>query len=220
MSNITKGTVSCVQLVGVTGDGIQSKILGVTFPVLPVTNELYLYVFYVIDTRNSKSGSTLLAETTFGKTILSPWRFSLRSTLKLIFRWVEPTTLVLTVFCTHLRVFLFRWVSTIICIFLCGDPLVSWDLTQPCQTSDLRWRFIIITGPCILPSVTSESQRQLPLLFELPGTRVIVVLLNEFVHTHYGSLVKFLQDGTCHDDFVESISETKVLVSLIMSLNW
>ena len=75
MSNIkqgTKETVSCVQLVGVTGDGIQSKILGVTFPVLPVTNDLYLYVFYVIDTRNSKSGSTLLVETTFGKTILSP----------------------------------------------------------------------------------------------------------------------------------------------------
>ena len=55
----TQGTGSRVQLVGVTGDGIQTEITDVTFPVLTVTNELY-----VIDTTNSQSGSTLLVEKT------------------------------------------------------------------------------------------------------------------------------------------------------------
>ena len=51
MTNIiqgTQGTGSRVQLVGVTGDGTQAEIADVTFPVLTVTNELY-----VIDTTNS-----------------------------------------------------------------------------------------------------------------------------------------------------------------------
>jgi hypothetical protein len=38
----TKGTVSRVQLVGVTGDGIQVEITDVTFPVLTTTNELHV----------------------------------------------------------------------------------------------------------------------------------------------------------------------------------
>ncbi len=29
--------------------------------------------------------------------------------------------------------------------------------------------------------------------------------VSEFIHAHYGSLVKFLQDGSCHDDFVVTI---------------
>ncbi len=55
----TQGTGSRVQLVGVTGDDIQVEVAGVTFPVLTVTNELY-----VIDTTNSQPGSTLLVEKT------------------------------------------------------------------------------------------------------------------------------------------------------------
>jgi hypothetical protein len=55
----TQGTGSRVQLIGVTGDGIQAEITDVTFPVLTVTNE-----FYVIDTTNSQPGSTLLVEKT------------------------------------------------------------------------------------------------------------------------------------------------------------
>ena len=55
----TQGTGSRVQLVGVTGDGIQVEITDVTFPVLTATNELY-----VIDTTNSQPGSTLLVEQT------------------------------------------------------------------------------------------------------------------------------------------------------------
>ena len=55
----TQGTGSRVQLVGVTGDGIQAEIADVTFPVLTATNELY-----VIDTTNSQPGSTLLVEKT------------------------------------------------------------------------------------------------------------------------------------------------------------
>ena len=55
----TQGTGSRVQLVGVTGADIQAEIADVTFPVLTVTNELY-----VIDTTNSQSGSTLLVEKT------------------------------------------------------------------------------------------------------------------------------------------------------------
>jgi hypothetical protein len=55
----TQGTGSRVQLVGVTGDDIQTEITTVTFPVLTTTNELY-----VIDTTNSQSGSTLLVENT------------------------------------------------------------------------------------------------------------------------------------------------------------
>jgi hypothetical protein len=50
---------SRVQLVGVTGDGIQAEIADVTFPVLIATNELY-----VIDTTNSQPGSTFLVEKT------------------------------------------------------------------------------------------------------------------------------------------------------------
>ncbi len=53
----TQGTGSGVQLVGVTGDDIQAEIVDVTFPVLTVTNELY-----VIDTTNSQSASTLLVD--------------------------------------------------------------------------------------------------------------------------------------------------------------
>ncbi len=55
----TQGTGSRVQLVGVTGDDIQAEIADVTFPVLTVTNELY-----VIDTTNSQPGSTLLVDKT------------------------------------------------------------------------------------------------------------------------------------------------------------
>ena len=55
----TQGTGSRVQLVGVTGAGIQTEITDVTFPVLTVANE-----FYVIDTTNSHPGSTLLVEKT------------------------------------------------------------------------------------------------------------------------------------------------------------
>ncbi len=44
---------------GVTGDDFQAEITDVTFPVLTVTNEIY-----VIDTTNSQSGSTLLVEKT------------------------------------------------------------------------------------------------------------------------------------------------------------
>jgi hypothetical protein len=61
MANIvqgTPGTGSRVQVVGVTGDGIQAEIVEVTFPVLTATNELY-----VIYTTNSQPGSTLLVET-------------------------------------------------------------------------------------------------------------------------------------------------------------
>ena len=54
-----QGTGSRVQLVGVTGDGIQDEITDVIFPVLTFTNEIY-----VIDTTNSQTGSTLLVETT------------------------------------------------------------------------------------------------------------------------------------------------------------
>ena len=43
-----KGPVLVFNIVGVTGDGIQAEIADVTFPVLTVTNELY-----VIDTTNS-----------------------------------------------------------------------------------------------------------------------------------------------------------------------
>jgi len=59
MGNIIQGTQrtgSRVQLVGVTGDGIQAEIADVTFPVLTATNELY-----AIDTRKSQPGSTLAA---------------------------------------------------------------------------------------------------------------------------------------------------------------
>jgi hypothetical protein len=45
----TQRTGSRVQLVGVTGDVIQVEITDVTFPVLTVTNEIY-----VIDTTNSQ----------------------------------------------------------------------------------------------------------------------------------------------------------------------
>jgi hypothetical protein len=55
----TQGTGSRVQLVGVTGDDIQPEITDVTFPVLTVTNELY-----VIDTTNSHHGSTLFVDKT------------------------------------------------------------------------------------------------------------------------------------------------------------
>ena len=54
-----QGTCSRVQLVGVTGDGTKSEITDVTFPVLTVTNDLY-----VIYTTNSQSGSTLLVKKT------------------------------------------------------------------------------------------------------------------------------------------------------------
>ncbi len=62
MTNIiqgTQGTGSRVQLVGVTGDGIQTELADVTFPVLTAANELY-----VIDTTNSQPGSTFLVEKT------------------------------------------------------------------------------------------------------------------------------------------------------------
>jgi hypothetical protein len=55
----TQWTGSRVQLVGVTGDVIQTEIADVTFPVLTATNELY-----VIDTTNSYPGSTLLVDKT------------------------------------------------------------------------------------------------------------------------------------------------------------
>ncbi len=55
----TQGTGSRVQLVGVTGDDIQTEISDVTFPVLTTTNELY-----VIDTTNSQPGSTLFVDKT------------------------------------------------------------------------------------------------------------------------------------------------------------
>ena len=62
MTSIIQGThwtVSRVQLVGVTDDDIQVEITDVTFPMLSATNE-----FYVIDTTNSQTGSTLLVEKT------------------------------------------------------------------------------------------------------------------------------------------------------------
>ncbi len=55
----TQGTGSRVQLVVVTGDGIQAEIAVITFPVLTATNELH-----VIDTTNSQPGSALLVEKT------------------------------------------------------------------------------------------------------------------------------------------------------------
>ena len=63
--------------------------------------------------------------------------------------------------------------------------------------------------------MTSVSQRQLlvllqrftvrvisPLEQDLIGNRLHGTDVSEFIHARYGSLVKFLQDGTCRDDFV------------------
>ncbi len=37
------------------------------------------------------------------------------------------------------------------------------------------------------------------------GNRLHGTDVSEFIHAHYGSLVKFLKDGTCRDDFVVTI---------------
>ena len=37
------------------------------------------------------------------------------------------------------------------------------------------------------------------------GNRLHGTDVSEFIHAHYGSLVKFLQDGTCRDDFVVTL---------------
>ena len=127
----TQGTGSRVQLVGVTGDGIQTEITEVTFPVLTVTNELY-----VIDTTNSQPGSTLLVEKTKDNII----SLAVLKALKLILPWGELMTLALAEVCTRLRVFLSRWSFTIICgISLCVDPPASCRrVLQPCQLLVLR----------------------------------------------------------------------------------
>jgi hypothetical protein len=98
----TPGTGFHVQLVGVTGDGIQSEITDVIFPVLTVTNELY-----VIDTTNSQSGSTLLVDKT--KENIISLSILLKPDFKVDFVWEGMTTLASTIVCTPLRVFLSTW---------------------------------------------------------------------------------------------------------------
>jgi hypothetical protein len=114
----TQGTSSRVQLVGVTGDDIQTETADVTFPVLTATNE-----FYVIDTTNSQPGSTLLMEKT--KDNIISLAVLLNAGFVVDFA-VDLMTMASAVFCTRLRVFLSSWSFRIICgISLCGDPPAS-----------------------------------------------------------------------------------------------
>ena len=56
----------------------------------------------------------------------------------------------------------------------------------------------------IIESLRDEGH-QGPLEQGFIGNRLHGTDVSEFIHAHYGSLVKFLQDGTCRDDFVVTI---------------
>jgi hypothetical protein len=209
----TQGTGSRVQLVGVTGDDIQAEITDVTFPVLTVTNELY-----VIDTTNSQPGSTLLVDKTKDNII------SMVILLKVDFKvdfavgrdddssfgdslYTPEGILIQMVFHDNL------WH-----IPMCRPP----NIVQPRTTA------LSNLGPAVQMSnyrsldVTSRDKRvsktitviiaalhveghQGPVEQGFIGNRLHGTDVSEFIHAHYVSLVKFLQDGNCHDDFVVTI---------------
>ncbi len=56
----------------------------------------------------------------------------------------------------------------------------------------------------IIPALHDEGH-QGPFEQGFIGNRLYGTDSSEFIHTHYGSLVKFLQVGTCRDDFVVTI---------------
>jgi hypothetical protein len=57
----------------------------------------------------------------------------------------------------------------------------------------------------MLLAVTSELQRQLLLLLQRSMPRAIRVLLNKASSVTAYTVLMFLQDGTCRDDFVVTI---------------
>jgi hypothetical protein len=60
------------------------------------------------------------------------------------------------------------------------------------------------TITAIIAALHAEGH-QGPLELGFIGNRLHGTDVSEFIHARYGSLVKFLQDGTCRDDFVVTI---------------
>ena len=60
------------------------------------------------------------------------------------------------------------------------------------------------TITAIIAALHAEGH-QGPLEQGFIGNRLHGTDVSEFIHARYGSLVKFLQDGTCRDDFVVTI---------------
>ena len=57
----------------------------------------------------------------------------------------------------------------------------------------------------VIIAALHDEGHQGPLEQDFIGNHLHGTDVSEFIHAHYGSLVKFLQDGTCRDDFVVTI---------------
>jgi hypothetical protein len=67
-----------------------------------------------------------------------------------------------------------------------------------------RDKLVAKTTTAIIAALHDEGH-QGPLEQGFIGNRLHGTDVSEFIHVRYGSLVKFLQDGTCRDDFVVTI---------------
>jgi hypothetical protein len=214
----TQGTGSRVQLVGVTGDDIQAEIEDVTFPVLTTTNELY-----VIDTTNSQPGSTLLVDKTkdniISLTILLKGDFkvdfpvgrdddscfggSLYTTEGILIQMVYHDNLWHIPMWRPPSIVQPRTTSLSNVV-----PAVQMSNYYRALDTTSRDKRVTKTITAIIATLHTEGH-QGPVEQGFIGNRLHGTDVSEFIHTRYGSLVKFLQDGTCHDDFVVTIGNTK-----------
>ncbi len=189
---------------------IQAEIADVTFPVLTVTNELY-----VIDTTNSQPGSTFLVEKT-KENILS-LTVLLKTDFKVDFAvgsaddsyfdgtlYTPEGILIPLVFHDNLwHIPIWRPPSIV-------PPRTSLPSLAPVVKVNNYYRSLDGTSrdkratktiTAIIAALHDEGH-QGPLEQGFIGNRLHGTDVSEFIHARYSSLVKFLQDGTCFDDFV------------------
>jgi hypothetical protein len=195
--------------VGVTGDGIQTEITDVTFPVLTTTNE-----FYVIDTTNSQPGSTLFVDKTKDNII------SLVILLKAGFKvdfvvgrdddscfggslYTSQGILIQMGFHDNLW-HIPMWSPPSIIQPRLGPALQMSNYYRDLDTNS-RDKCVSKTITDIIASLHAEGH-QGPVEQGFIGNRLHGTDVSEFIHARYDSLVKFLQDGNCLDDFVVTIA--------------
>jgi hypothetical protein len=69
-----------------------------------------------------------------------------------------------------------------------------------------RDKCVTKTITAIITTLHAEGH-QGPVEHGFIGNRLHDTDVSEFIHAPYGSLVKFLEDGNCHDDFVVTIGK-------------
>ena len=159
---------------------------------------------YVIDTTNSQSGSTLLVEKT--KDNILSLVVLLKTGFKVDFAVgsADDSCFGRTLYTAE---GILRGPPSIVapCTALSSlCPVVKVNNYYRTLDTTSRDKRVAKTITAIIASLHAEDH-QGPLEQDFIGNRLHGTDVSEFIHDRYGSLVKFLQDGTCRDDFVVTL---------------